>query len=252
MRRALNILLVVAVLCVSIAATARAAGINLYWNDCSAGGAATTNRDFACNTNVGFNDLYVSYDPPPEITSVVGVEIIINVRSSASGLQDWWQFKNPGTCRVTALTMLPSAVSDCLDPWQGVGVGGIAAYQISSTPGIPPNGARILAVMAVAEGTPMVPLVAGTEYFGGVIRISNARTVGPAACAGCTIPVCLMLSQVSLYPPGAASGTPLLLPLTNQFVGWQGGIGGVGGGFTCFGPTPTLNRTWGQIKTLYR
>ena len=252
MPRAQTALLVVALLGFSTA-TARAAGINLYWNDCSTGGAATTNRDFACNTNAGFNDLYVSYDPPPEITSTVGVEITINLVSSASALQDWWQLKNPGTCRLTALTMLPSAASACPDPWQGVGVGGIAAYLVnSSNPSIPVNGARILAVMAVAEGTPMLPLVAGTEYFGGVIRISNAKTVGPTACAGCTIPVCLMLSQVSLYPPGSTSGTPLFLPLTNVFVGWQGGVGGVGGGFTCFGPTPTLNRTWGQIKTIYR
>lgn len=252
MPRVLTTLLVVGAICAVSATTTRAAGINLYWNDCSTGGAATTNRDFACNTNVGFNNLYVSYSPPPEITAVTGVEIIINLRSSSSTLQDWWQLRNPGTCRSTALTFLPGAASSCPDPWAGQGVGGIIYQVTADDPTIPPNGARIRAVMAVPDGTIMPPLMSGTEYFGGVIRISNAKTIGPLACAGCSIPVCLMLSQVSLYPPGSPSGTPLFLPLTNTFVGWQGGVGGVGGGFTCFGPTPTLNRTWGQIKTLYR
>lgn len=247
MPRTLTPLLVAAVLCAFSAATARAAGINLYWNDCSTGGAATTNRDFACDSNVGFNDLYISYDPPPEITLAVGVEITIDLQSSASVLQDWWQFRNAGSCRLTALTFLPSAPSSCPDPWLGQGVGALAAYQLtSSNPSIPLNGARILAVMAVAEGT---TLVAGTEYFGGVIRISNAKTVGPTACGGCSTPVCIVLSRVALVPPGAPTGTPLFIPLTNNFVGWQGGTAG---GLTCFGATPALNHTWGQIKSVYR
>jgi hypothetical protein len=38
-------------------------------------------------------------------------------------------------------------------------------------------------------------------------------------------------------------------PLTSNFVTWQGGaIGGAG----CPGATPAQNRTWGQVKSIYR
>jgi hypothetical protein len=38
-------------------------------------------------------------------------------------------------------------------------------------------------------------------------------------------------------------------PLTGNFATWQGGaIGGAG----CPAATPTQNKTWGQVKSIYR
>jgi len=244
-------LFAIAALC-GFAAASRAAGINLYWNDCSAGASATTNRDFACNTNIGFNDLYVSYSPPPEITAVEGVEQVIDVQSATSALPDWWQFKNAGTCRLTALTLLLNSPGSCIDPWVGQPTaGGIAAYQVfPNPPGIPPNGARILSIEAVPAGTPMPPLDPTKEYSAAVIRISNVKTVGPTACGGCSTPVCMVLNYVGLYPPGAPTSTNLYTPISNNFVSWQGAVNG--GLHTCLAATPAQNHTWGQIKTIYR
>jgi hypothetical protein len=95
----------------------------------------------------------------------------------------------------------------------------------------------------------MPPLDPGTEYFAGVIRISNAKTVGPTACGGCSTAVCIVMNKLGLVPPNAPQATYLFNPISNNFVGWQGGVSG---NQQCFGATPATNHTWGQIKTLYR
>lgn len=66
-----KILLITGVLLALTATVASAAGINLYWNDCSLG-AATTNRNFACTSNTGSNIMTASYDPPAGLTFVNG------------------------------------------------------------------------------------------------------------------------------------------------------------------------------------
>jgi hypothetical protein len=82
-----------------------------------------------------------------------------------------------------------------------------------------------------------------------VIRIDNAKTVGTGACAGCQDPVCLVMNEVLLTSNN--SGDNRLYASYaggNIYATWQGGaIGGAG----C-GGTPTINRTWGQLKSGYR
>ena len=51
----------------SLASTARAAGINLAWNLCLDEGGAPT-KTFACNTNFGFDRMVVSFVLPAAIT----------------------------------------------------------------------------------------------------------------------------------------------------------------------------------------
>jgi len=62
--------------------------------------------------------------------------------------------------------------------------------------------------------------------------------------------MCILLWRVGLYPSGAPSTIYLTTPISNNFVSWQGAANG--GIYNCLGPTPVTNRTWGQIKTLYR
>ena len=54
-----KILLISGVLLALTATVASAAGINLYWNDCSVGGS--TNKAFACASNAGTNSMVLSY-----------------------------------------------------------------------------------------------------------------------------------------------------------------------------------------------
>src|SRR5262245_45469495 len=88
------------------ASVASAGGISLAWNDCLGAGGAS-NRTFACDTNAGFNDLYVSFDPPVDLSDVDGSNPIIDLQSASTPLPPWWQFKNAGSCH--------RVVSGCCD-----------------------------------------------------------------------------------------------------------------------------------------
>jgi hypothetical protein len=216
-----------------------AGGVNLAWNDCL-GAGGLTNRSFTCDTNVGNNDLYVSYDPPVNIPDLNGAIPLLDLQSATTPLPQWWQFKNAGTCRLVALSALgPNITGTCPDSWAGVGVPGIAAYYTTSVlPSLPLDRARILGVVSIPSASAQ-NVNPGTEYFCLGIRISNIKTVGPTACSGCMVPVTIVLSEVVLTTNNSGDFR-ITNPLTSNTVTWQGG------------PTPTQNRTWGQIKSIYR
>jgi len=227
------------------ASIASAGGISLAWNDCLGAGGAS-NRTFACDTNVGSNDLYVSFDPPVAVPDVNGSTLVIYLQSASSPLPGWWQFKNAGSCRLASLSAAVGPGS-CVGPWSASSqtVVAIAAYQVTAVfPTLPLNSARIIAVAAVPT-TDAVAVQPGTEYTAMVIRINNAKTLG-AGCTGCQDPVCLTLNEVDLVTNlsgdvAMSNPLPYSCPAApGTFVTRQAN------------PTPTLNRTWGQVKTLYR
>lgn len=228
------------------ASPAPAGGINLAWNDCY-GAGGVINRNFACDTNVGINDLYISFEPPVSIPDVNGSYAFIDLVSAGSTLPSWWQFKNPGSCRQILLSATTAITGTCPDMLQGLGVPDIASYNVTANvPQIPLNRARIVAQVYSPDSVAF-PVSPGTEYSVLRIRIANALTVG-TACTGCTVPVCLVLSKV-LIASSNSGDFPLTNPLASQYVTWQGGgIGGLG----CPLETPTVNRTWGQVKSIYR
>ena len=80
-----------------------------------------------------------------------------------------------------------------------------------------------------------------------VAGYNSLKTVGTDACGGCMVPVCLMLNLVRIaQPPGTPGGDiEVSNPLVSNYVTWQGASL-----FLCL--TPTVNRTWGQVKSLYR
>src|SRR5215510_288691 len=74
-------LLITGVLLALTASIASAAGgINLAWNDCWGGGGVNA-KTFACNTNAGNNDMYVSFDPGVDYPDMVGSDDIIDLQS---------------------------------------------------------------------------------------------------------------------------------------------------------------------------
>jgi hypothetical protein len=242
-----TLLLSVAWLALS-ASIASAGGISLAWNDCLGAGGAS-NRTFACDTNVGSNDLYVSFDPPVDLPDVNGSSFTIDLSTSPypyPPLPAWWQFKNPGSCRLTALSAQPIP-GGCADPWNGQtsSVWTLEYFVTAVLPPLPLFLARIFASVSV----PTLSAVAvhpGTDYTVMVIRINNTKTVGLGACAGCQQQICLVLNEVLLATNNSGD-----LTMRNSIqldcpgdpgtsVSWQGSN------------TPTINRTWGQVKTLYR
>jgi hypothetical protein len=233
--------------CVALvtASPAHPAGINLFWSDCSPGPTATTNRNFACHTNAGTHTLTASYDPPAGLSLVTGNDLILDLQSTWVPLTPWWEFENAGSCRPVSLSanpVFPTGV--CMDPWSGQAIAGIAAYM-----NVGSDHRRIAASVAVSA-TVAGPQQAGNEYYSLNIVINSAKTVGDGACAGCLDPVCIVLSQLRIRQPAGTPGeSPTLVnPLVSQYVTWQhGGVQPPG----C-PDVPAMNRTWGQLKGIYR
>lgn len=248
MRTLIRLCLAVALVS-GLAASAHAQGINLSWNDCGANGVE--NRVFACNSNTGTNAMIASVIPAANVDRFVGIDIIMDLITETSPLPAWWDLDASTGCRNTSLSMgtdfsgTPSGGTACNDYFAAQGGGGIASY----TAGFEsvPNRARILAFWALAnEGV----LTGSTEHYMFRMVINNARTLG-GTCPGCTDRACIVLNLIRLVQPAGAAGgdTDMTSPPPGgrQWVRWQD----AGSAVSC-AQVPTKNRTWGQIKSLYR
>jgi len=212
--------------------------VNLAWNDCGIYGSA--NRAFACNTNTGINQLFVSFEPPVTMYQLDAMELVMAVSTSNyTTLSPWWHMETAG-CRAGSLTAGFDFVGgpfNCADVWAGQASGG--SDYTASYYGV--NRSRIRAVCAVPYGLQVDP---GTEYYGMTIRFNNAKTVGTGSCPGCVEGACFSIISAKLYQP-AGVGDYLLSPGQQTMATWNGGSP-----FDCVVPTRT--KSWGQIKSLYR
>lgn len=251
-----------------MASPARAAttppGVNIRWDQCY-GDGGVANKTFACDTNSGSERLVLSFVLDQGMTQVSGQEITLTFNSASATLPDWWQYLNAGSCRLTSLGTGPVTLpggSSCVQ-WSTSGqlVDALAAYSIGSQG---PNYARLLAVSAVpsADAATLDPNI---EYVLAAITIDHAKTVGPGACAGCAVPVCLVFTSLNILTASSASrftngaNGPESLVAT-----WQNGkatnlaidcsLGGCLAFMTCIldPSTPTRGSTWGAVKALYR
>ena len=240
MKKAL--LLCGALLAVS-ASIASAAGINLSYTGCGAAGIA--NKTFACTANTGSDVMVASYVAPDGTQGITGMEAVIDLQSAAATLPAWWQFKNVGACRQTALAVAPNGASCDGDYWAGQASGGVTAY---ITPyATAANRARLLIIYAVPS-TLAAPVDADVEYFAFTATVSHVKTVGTGSCAGCSDPVCIVLNEIKLTQGVGIGDFRIQNPADRNYVSWQGGV--VAGG--CPAATPARNATWGSVKSLYR
>ncbi len=244
----------VMLIALSAASTAMAAaGISLAWTDCRSDGGLS-NKAFACASNVGTNVLVASYVAPAGVTGLSGNELVLDLISTTSPLPAWWLLKNTGSCRQTALSTnftAPATALNCVDYWVGQASGGVGAYTQVAPAGGWSIGAGVMAQHAritIAIATPsLAPLTAGTEYFSANIVVSNAKTVGTGACAGCTDPVCIVLNSINLTQAVGVGDFAVSAPVSagGNMVTWQGT------GADC-SAVPVRNTTWGAVKSLYR
>lgn len=239
------------------ASSAFAGGMNISWSTCFGEGTGTNNRTFACLSNAGTNLLVTSFILNADIVGVSGSESVLDVLSATDPIPLWWQFRDTGTCRQTALGS--NAIADannvtCVDWAQGQAAGGIGAYQ--SDPGaagwtIDPSVTlgqhrRIKLAFAVPLAG-LQDLTAGPEYFSANISINNTKTVGTGACSGCNQPVCIVFNSIKVVTNSGVGNVVLenAASAGSNIVTWQG-----------VGPNcqlvPTKNLTWGSVKALYR
>src|SRR5262245_30455480 len=235
-----------------LAPAAHASTVNLRWDSCWGDGGAQ-NRSFACDTNTGSQSIVGSFVPFAAVHGVVRVDFSVQIQFATPTVPSWWMFKNPGSCRQASLSVRalpPLAAAQCIDWASSAALGVIASYNISTfTPNLVLlTGASVVSTEAAAD------VVAGQEYFAFQLRIDNLKTVGPGACGGCNTGACIYLRSVQLH---SADGS------NNPFLGigiapgdqvsdaralWQPANAAPACGF----PVPASNRTWGELKALYR
>jgi len=247
-----------------------APGVSLRWDHCySDGGVA--NKTFACDTNAGSERLVLSFVLGSPMTLVSGMEFRMFFTSADATLPAWWDLKDAGTCRQTALGASfspPPGTSNCVDWGSGNEAGGIGSYQ-SFGPPLGPN-SRILQGAVAVPLSGLASLAADQEYFAMNLLIGHSKTVGAGACAGCESPMCIVLDRLVIRTnsPGGVDDIALRDPAfgtDSHFARWQNAqetnpqlvCGGLNFGcyhdFGCaLSTTPTYRSTWGQVKSLYR
>lgn len=235
-------------LCFALASTAHAqAGLNLYWSGCSDGG--TMLRTFACNTNTGSAfDLYASVILPADLPRFAASTTIIDINFIGTTVPAWWQVA-AGQCRANAVSMSfdPNTfVTNCPDLWNGAVPLSVFATQYGIH-GLA-NELRLNGGAAVAMGDEIALTADGTERVVARVVITRAKTTGAGSCAGCIVGACLGLKECFLQQPYPDPGYRLTNQASNAFAMWNGYTSPYCGGVW----DAARNRTWGQVKSLYR
>ena len=240
-------------------------GVNLRWDNCYDDGG-TQNKTFACDTNTGSERLVLSFVLAAPLADVGGVAIYVEVVSASATLPSWWQFFNPGTCGQAslAITAAPPATSvHCADWASGFASANIAGYDIGY---VGTNSASVLVANAV-DASHYAVLDPNVEYSAGSLLIKHAKTVGLGSCAGCDVPVCLVIQRLGVFTSTSQNNVYLLTGANgpaSQVATWQDAAAldlhtatfmsepRVLIGSCVLASTPTRGSTWGAVKSLYR
>src|SRR5262249_39155322 len=100
-----------------LAATAHAGTLQLRWNACF-GDGGVVNRSFACDTNLGSEQLVATFTLPSPVDSVTTITAFVQIAFQGTTLPAWWEFAVAGNCRPTSLATvatLPVGASSCID-----------------------------------------------------------------------------------------------------------------------------------------
>ncbi len=225
--------------------SAMAAGFDLRWNACAADGGVS-NRDFACDTDVGTHTAVASILDQP-ITGMVFFEAVLDfIVAGNQTVPPWWEFFD---CRIGSLsadaTIGPGAVA-CADWSAASGVAGIIGFSHEGSIAPADTASHRRIVVAGGVNPPGVDLAANQDYFLFNVVIDNFSTTDPGGCAGCTMPVCVVLNSIRILNVSSSVTqlTAAQVPGSN-FATWQGGSGA-----NCTA-VPVKRSTWGAVKALY-
>lgn len=225
-------------------------GLGLYWDGCSDGG--TSAKTFACNTNSGASfQLYASVVVPSAMPTFAATSAIIDLTVDDVVLPDWWQTLT-GQCRLNAIDMSFAAsgfITNCADIWQGFpNLQVFQAQQGVNVQGHAINTLRLNGGAAVPAGSELNVPADGSELTVCKVTITRAKSTGTGACAGCATPTCIVLNECKLQQPAGAGD----FTVVNEAAGKTRWVTWNGSPTNCPAGTPTLSRTWGAVKSLYR
>ena len=212
----------------------------IHWNECD----GPTDIAFACEANTGAPYvLQWSVQPPAGIRQCIAVEATLDVRlCGRTSVPSWWEFKNPGSCRLNAASVVPSTLDGACTPmWPGSAVS-LLGYQILNAD-VGAQWVRFRAVVAVPLAD-SIALDPATNYDMVQLRIARSASTGAGNCEGCQTPAMLFPTMVKLIQPTGVGD----YYVPNQ--GWPSGVTIFNG--YCPPPDPVRSSTWGRIKAQYR
>ena len=253
----MKVLLTMCLLLVLGASAAFASGINLTWST-GTGGCWPEKllplQTWTCDNEFDGPWMFVgSFKSDTAKADFSGISAILDVQSASVNLPDWWQFFNGGACRSTSL--IASAAfnvgflkATCKDPFGGQAQGGIGAWQTALYP--PPEPLNVpaanwgrLKVAYVLVSSKNLPSTYEWYAFWAQFDPIHTSDTSPV-CAGCSTPVTLVLNEIAMV--GTVTTDIYTNKRDNNCIAWQAADP------TLCGLTPTRNRTWGQVKSLYR
>ncbi len=225
-------------------AVSAAEGLNLSWDDCGSNGVSA--KTFACNVTTGTDVLVASLRAPAGITQLKGVEGVIDIRSSATNLPDWWKHNSSPiggealACRGNAGldADIETDFQSCEDAWD-TEANVSHDYDIAF---LSPNRARLKVLVDIAPIERA--LTAGLEYLLFRVNLHHHQAVGAGSCTGCATSACLVFNEAKL-----TNGSGVVVVNTaadRNHVSWQSVPAG------CPASTGALRSTWGSIRSLYR
>jgi hypothetical protein len=230
------------------APSANAAGFDLRWNACGADGGVA-NQSFACDTDDGTHTMVASFMLDQPISGMFLFEAVLDlIVAGDQPVPAWWDNND---CRMFAISADanydPSSVN--CDDWSGgTGAAVMSGYHSGGTiaPGDTASHRRMTLIGGV--NPPGVALAADQEYFLFNVVVTHSSTLDPDACAGCDVPVCIVLNSIRFANVSAQTLTTLTTALSagSNFATWQGGSGA-----NCMA-VPAKRTTWGAVKSLYR
>jgi hypothetical protein len=165
-----------------------------------------------------------SFTPPSGINQLVGIEAVVDFRTSVPMIPDWW-WHGVGYCRGTTGLSVSSdftaGPASCDDYWGGLAAGGFF-YEPQY---LGPDRARLSYQTAIAPGNEG-PVSTDIEYYAFKVNLLRPKTVGSGSCTGCEVPMCIELASIQLFQPDDAGFNPVItLPTDHSFVRWQNSLG---------------------------
>ena len=224
-------------------------GFNLYWDACGAADGHVQTL-FACDANTPPVSMFASVYPLASMSQFAAVSVVLDFYIAGGVVPPWWQTAS-GQCRQAAIRPsyhsgdLPDT-EECPSIWQGT-----EAFSVYSVQAIPndPGGFRFSTVAAVPQGSELALVADGRQRVVVRVTVLRSKTVGADACEGCRTGGCIWLQQIDLLSPTEPRQT-LVNAETNAGIGHNAATYLSSQGTIC--EVPTVNRTWGAIKTLYR
>ena len=238
-----------------VASSAFAVGNTINWGGCLGSGAAS-NQVFDC---VGPGGPYspVLSSSHPRWPAGSPSTSISTLQVATPGLDSFWHMNESG-CNSTGLSISAARNTvpntGCLANFTGSTGASVSSLITAYGDGYGgANRAKILVTVARSASSP-IAAVAGSNYYLSHLTFSldNASEAG-GTCVGCTYAAAILYQSTVMYSVAGAGGLGSeAVPIEIDGPGLGTNCAAINGGSGMCAATPTVNKTWGQLKSLYR